>query len=41
MPQPILFEATCISVGAVSQELLVCATIPKLRADLQSDGVAS
>lgn len=29
MPQPSLFEATCISVGAVSQELLAGAMIPK------------
>jgi hypothetical protein len=41
MPQPSLFEATFISVGAVSQELLVGATMSKLRADLQSDAVAS
>src|SRR5437588_12951368 len=41
MPQPTLFEATFISVRVVSQESLVCATIPKLGADLQMIALAS
>jgi len=41
MPQPTLFEATFISVRVVSQERPVGEMIPKLRAGLQSDGVAS
>jgi hypothetical protein len=41
MPQPTLFEAMCISVGALSQERLAGATIARLSASLQMVIVAS
>jgi hypothetical protein len=41
MPQPILFEPTFISVGAISQERLAGAMVRKLCANLQTIGAAS